>query len=214
MHGLYADKANKFCTPAGHNFSQLVAGCQGEAKLAAVEPDAHGVEWFSTTNPDGLVSMRKSPLPRSLTNVKRGFFEQKREDARGWARKQLARTRNRKYRPNENQKPDPTVAKANKSLASRFYQMKTGHCLTGQYLAWTTRRPGARAGGASTASRPGSTSSSTAPNGEASRRPSGRPSWKRQESFPAPPEAETVPASRSCSPTSGAVRRCSSFSLR
>ena len=30
-----------------------------------------------------------------------------------------------------------------KRLASRFYQMKTGHCLTGQYLAWTTRRPDA-----------------------------------------------------------------------
>jgi len=41
------------------------------------------------------------------------------------------------------QKPDPTVAKANKRLASRFYQLKTGHCLTGQYLAWTTRRPDA-----------------------------------------------------------------------
>ena len=101
------------------------------------------IEWFSTTNPDGSVSTRKFPLPRSLANVKRGFSEQKREDARGWARKQLARTRNRKYRPSEKQKPNPTVAKANKRLASRFYQMKTGHCLTGQYLAWTTRRPDA-----------------------------------------------------------------------
>jgi len=26
-------------------------------------------------------------------------------------------------------------------LASRFYQMKTGHCLTGQYLHWTKSRP-------------------------------------------------------------------------
>ena len=50
----------------------------------------------------------------------------------------LARTGNRKYRPREKQKPDPTVAKANKRLASRFYQFKTGHCLTGQYLSWTT----------------------------------------------------------------------------
>jgi len=32
------------------------------------------------------------------------------------------------------------VARANKRLAARFYQLKTGHCLTGQYLAWTTRR--------------------------------------------------------------------------
>jgi len=55
----------------------------------------------------------------------------------------LARTSNRKYRPCEKQKPDPTVVRANKRLASRFYQLKTGHCLTGQYLAWTTRRPDA-----------------------------------------------------------------------
>ena len=73
---------------------------------------------------------------------KRGFSEQKREDASNWAKKQLARIRNRKYHPDE-KKPDQTVAKAKKRLASRFYQMKTGHCLTGQYLAWTTRRPDA-----------------------------------------------------------------------
>ena len=97
---------------------------------------------FSTTNPDGSVSERKFPLPRSFANVKR-FSEQKWAEAKGWARKQLARTGNRKYRPCEKQKPDPTVAKANKRLASRFYQFKTGHFLTGQYLAWTTRRPDA-----------------------------------------------------------------------
>ena len=111
------------------------------AKFAADEPDAHGVEWFSTTNPDGSVRTRKSPLPRSLASVKRGFSEQKREEARGWDSN--ARTRNRKYRPSEKQKPNPTVAKANKRLASRFYQFKTGHCLTGQYLAWITGRPDA-----------------------------------------------------------------------
>jgi len=74
-------------------------------------------------------------LPRSLANVKRGFSEQRRKDARNWAKKQLARTRNRKYRPSEKAKPDQTIAKAKKRLASRFYQIKTGHCLTGQYLA-------------------------------------------------------------------------------
>jgi len=36
--------------------------------------------------------------------------------------------------PLKKQKPDPTVARANKRLASRFYQRKSGHCLTGQYL--------------------------------------------------------------------------------
>jgi len=51
-------------------------------KLAADEPDTHGVEWFFTTNPEGAISARNFPLPRSLANVKRGFSEQKREGAR------------------------------------------------------------------------------------------------------------------------------------
>jgi len=46
-------------------------------------------------------------------------------------------------RSSDRQKPNPVVAKANKRLASRFYQLRTGHFLTGQYLAWTTRRPDA-----------------------------------------------------------------------
>ena len=33
------------------------------------------------------------------------------------------------------------MASSSKRLASSFYQLKTGHCLTGQYLNWTTRRP-------------------------------------------------------------------------
>jgi len=31
-----------------------------------------------------------------------------------------------------------------KRLASRYYQLKTGHCLTGQYLHWMKSRPTAR----------------------------------------------------------------------
>jgi len=57
-----------------------------------------------------------------------------------------------------------------------FYQLKTGHCLTGQYLHG---RPGARtrcAGGANTADRPENTCSRTALSGDASRKPSGQPS--------------------------------------
>ena len=53
------------------------------AKIAADEPDAHGVEWFSTTNPDGTVSERVFPLPRSFANVKRGFCERRWQDAKG-----------------------------------------------------------------------------------------------------------------------------------
>jgi len=34
----------------------------------------------------------------------------------------------------------PTVAGSTKRLASRFYQLKRGHCLSGQYLHWTKNR--------------------------------------------------------------------------
>jgi len=71
------------------------------AKLAADEPDAHGVEWFNFRDPSGQVRKRKLPLPRSLANVKRGFSEKKWAEAKGWAKKRLDKTKNRKYRPSE-----------------------------------------------------------------------------------------------------------------
>ena len=46
-----------------------------------------------------------------------------------------------KYRLPKSQRPDGSVAGSTKRLASRFYQLKTGHCLTGQYLNWTKNRP-------------------------------------------------------------------------
>ena len=51
------------------------------AKLAAYEPDAHGVEWFSTT--PGRHGQQVFPLPRSFANVKRGFSERSWQDAKG-----------------------------------------------------------------------------------------------------------------------------------
>jgi len=53
------------------------------AKLAADEPDAHGVEWLSTTDPDGKVTTRE----RSLANIGRGFSEQKWADTKNWTKK-------------------------------------------------------------------------------------------------------------------------------
>jgi len=44
----------------------------------------------------------------------------------------------------KSQRPDGAVTGSNKRLASRFYQMKTGHCLSGQYLHylhWTKNQP-------------------------------------------------------------------------
>jgi hypothetical protein len=93
------------------------------AKLAAEEPDAHGVEWLQG-------GARPMPLPRSLANVKREISE-KWAEARQWAG---GRTSRKKYKMPTTQKPDGMVAGSTKRHASRFYQLKTGHCLIGQYL--------------------------------------------------------------------------------
>jgi len=59
-------------------------------------------------------------------------------EARQWAG---GRTSKKKYRLPESQRSDGTVVGSTKRLASRFYQLKTGHCLTGQHLNWTRNRP-------------------------------------------------------------------------
>jgi len=88
------------------------------AKAAAGQPDNHG------------------PIPRSLANLKREISK-KWAEARQWAG---GRTSKKKYRLPKSQRPDGTAAGCTKRLASRFYQLKTGHCLTGQYLHWTKSR--------------------------------------------------------------------------
>ena len=100
------------------------------AKLAADEPDTPGVEWL-----DGARSL---PLPRSLANIRREISEKKWVEARQWAG---GRTSKKKYRLPKSQRPDSIVARSTKRLASQFYQLRTGHCLTGQYLNWTKRHP-------------------------------------------------------------------------
>jgi len=76
------------------------------------------------------------PLPRSLAHLKREISEKKWVEARQWAGGWISR----KYRKPGRQKPDGTVAGSSKRLAPRFYQPKTGHFLTGQYLHWTKNR--------------------------------------------------------------------------
>jgi hypothetical protein len=41
-------------------------------------------------------------------------------------------------------RPDKTVAGSSKTHTSRFHQLKTGHCLNGQYLNWTKSGPTAQ----------------------------------------------------------------------
>jgi len=58
------------------------------------------------------------------------------------ARQQAAgRTAMTKYSMPKRQKRDSMVEGSNKRLALRFYQIKMGHCLSGQYLNWTKNRP-------------------------------------------------------------------------
>jgi hypothetical protein len=92
------------------------------AKLVARSPNAGGVE----------------PLPWSLAHLKLEISEKKWAEARQWAGSRMTKA---KYKMPASQKPDGVVAGSSKRLASRFYQLKTGHCLTGQHLNWTKRRP-------------------------------------------------------------------------
>jgi len=96
------------------------------AKLAAEEPDTPGVEWLDEA------------CHRSLANIRREISEKKWAEARQWAG---VRTSKKKYKMPKSQKPNGTVAGSAKRLASRFYQLKTGHCLTGEYLHWAKSRP-------------------------------------------------------------------------
>jgi ribonuclease HI len=95
------------------------------AKLAAANPDARGVE----------------PLPRSLAHLKREISEKKWTEARQWTGSRINKA---KYRMPAKQKPDRVVAGSTKRRASRFYQLKTGHCLTGQHLHRTKSHPSPR----------------------------------------------------------------------
>jgi hypothetical protein len=92
------------------------------AKLAAGTPNARGVE----------------RLPRSLAHLKREISEKKWAEARQWAGSRINKM---KYKMPARQKPDGVVAGSSKRHASRFYQLKTGHCLTGQHLCRTKSRP-------------------------------------------------------------------------
>jgi hypothetical protein len=101
------------------------------ARLAAKEPDTHGVEWLGFADRYGRRSM---PLPGSLANIKREISQKKWAEVQSWAE---GRITSKKYRLPREQRPNRVVERCPKRLASRFYQLKTGHCLTGQYLKWS-----------------------------------------------------------------------------
>jgi hypothetical protein len=128
------------CTPGGQATSSSRSdGAQrtrekaGEwAKLATDEPDGHGVKWLRYSDQTGAGPM---PLPRSLAYFKRKISEKKWVKARRWAG---SRVSGKKYKLPSEQRPDRTVAGSSKRLASSFYLVKTGHCLTSQYVPEVT----------------------------------------------------------------------------
>ena len=80
-------------------------------------------------------------LPGSLANLKREISEKKWAEAQQWAGGRTSKT---KYQMPKSQRPDSIVAGSTKRLASRYYQLKTGHARTGQYLHWAKVRPTAQ----------------------------------------------------------------------
>ena len=71
------------------------------------------------------------PLPRSLAIMKRQTSEKKCADARRWAEGPDYRT---EVQHAGKQRSNRTVTAVSKRLAVRFHQLKTGHCLSGQYI--------------------------------------------------------------------------------
>ena len=110
------------------------------AKQAAEEPGARGVEWMGYKNRYGR---RPMPPPRSLANLKREISERNWEEAWTWSKK---RVRGRKYQMPKTMHQNNMVARGPKRLAGRYYQLKTRHCRTGQYLKWTKNSNTAKCG--------------------------------------------------------------------
>jgi ribonuclease HI len=101
------------------------------AKIAAEKPHERGVEWLTIDN-----RTRRMP-PASLAHLSRQIAEKKWVESKNWAYSRITNPAyNVKCRPWRRNCPDPGPAKTRKATASRYYQLKTGHALTGQYLKW------------------------------------------------------------------------------
>ncbi|KAI5853747.1 hypothetical protein BZA05DRAFT_394570 [Tricharina praecox] len=105
------------------------------AKHATERPGSRDIEWPRKTTYGGS---RKGPEPRSLASLKMEATEKKWADSLEWAR---GKVKGKKYSVPKTQSWDMTVADSGKRVAARYYQLKTGHALTGQHLAWTKNRP-------------------------------------------------------------------------
>jgi len=98
------------------------------------ESDDHGVEWLARAD-----SSRLPARPASLAHLRRRASEKKWPEARSWCE---WRRLNKGYVLRKKGKPDSTPAGAEKRTAARFYQLKSGHALTGSvYLKSMDNRP-------------------------------------------------------------------------
>jgi hypothetical protein len=78
------------------------------------------------------------PLPRSLAHLKREISEKKWNEARRWAG---SRASAKKYKmPREQRAEQDSGREHQEARLEALYQLKTGHCLAGQYLDWTKNR--------------------------------------------------------------------------
>jgi len=103
-------------------------GCRGQTRCRRTRHP-----WDGITRVFGPGGVGHNAAPQvSRTPQERDFGEE------------VGRTPGNKYRMPSRQKSDNTAAGSSDRLASRFYQLKTGHCLTGQYLQWTRNRPTAQ----------------------------------------------------------------------
>jgi hypothetical protein len=92
------------------------------------------------TRESPTVASRPEAYNTTIAFLKRRVTEAKWRDSARWIKDRVDRQRMRTYILSQRQTPDPLPAHTRKGIATRFYQLKTGHALIGTYLHWRTLR--------------------------------------------------------------------------
>jgi hypothetical protein len=80
----------------------------------------------------GTLQLTRKERYTSLPHLHRTTKEKKWSDTKSWLRETINDHLN--YIPATQQKPDPAATATSKRLVSRYYQLKTGHAITGEHL--------------------------------------------------------------------------------
>jgi ribonuclease HI len=80
----------------------------------------------------GTTHLTRKERYTSLPHLHRTTKEKKWSDTKSWLKESINNRPN--YIPPRQQKPDPTTMATPKRLASRYYQLKMGHVITGEHL--------------------------------------------------------------------------------